>query len=130
MKKNRAYPLTGWTTARETADFLHIGLSSLWLAVQQGRLPAPVKFGPKTTRFAAEQIRAVGSVPLSSVDVKSSAELADLERQSSATATPLIEAQDSTGDSKAAVPTKVQHAPVTKTELVARSTVHEDFCQT
>lgn len=51
------FPSTGFTTAKQNADYLNIGLSTWWLWVKIGKAPKAVKFGSRTTRWRAEEVR-------------------------------------------------------------------------
>lgn len=44
-------------TAREGAAFLRIGLSTYWLWVRQGRVPAPVRLSEKSPRWRLADLR-------------------------------------------------------------------------
>ena len=44
-------------SARQVADLLGIGLSTLWRLVSSGRTPEPVKLG-RCTRWRADELRA------------------------------------------------------------------------
>lgn len=45
-----------WTD-RDVASMLSISRAAVWLWAREGRLPAPVKFGNRTTRWNAERLR-------------------------------------------------------------------------
>jgi prophage regulatory protein len=62
-RKQRVQPLTflpetGLLRIETVISILGIGRSSLWKGVKEGKYPQPVKLGPKTTRWRAEDIRA------------------------------------------------------------------------
>lgn len=50
-------PHDGLTTAKSSAKFLKIGLSSWWLAVKQGRIKKPIKLSIRTSRWECEYVR-------------------------------------------------------------------------
>lgn len=43
----------------DVVQLLNIGKSTWWKGVKEGRYPAPVKLGPKTTRWKTEDIRRI-----------------------------------------------------------------------
>ena len=52
-------PKTGFIRSRDLVPgLLPIGRSTLYLWVQQGKFPAPVKLGPATTAWKCEDVRA------------------------------------------------------------------------
>ncbi len=50
-------PETGLVRLPTIVAFLKIAKSSWWLGVKQGRFPQPVKLGPRTTAWRAEDVR-------------------------------------------------------------------------
>jgi predicted DNA-binding transcriptional regulator AlpA len=43
----------------DVVQLLNIGKSTWWKGVKEGRYPAPVKLGPKTTRWKTKDIRRI-----------------------------------------------------------------------
>lgn len=50
-------PETGFLRIKEVIALVPIGRSSWWAGVKVGRYPQPVKIGPRTTAWRAEDIR-------------------------------------------------------------------------
>ncbi len=46
-------------SVKEVAKALGIGVSTVWLWVQQGRLPEPIKLGDRCTRWKMSAIQSV-----------------------------------------------------------------------
>ncbi|MFT6550433.1 MAG: putative DNA-binding transcriptional regulator AlpA [Zhongshania marina] len=60
MKTNQdSFPVTGFTSAKQNSAFLGIGLSTWWLWVKEGKAPTGHKFGSRTTRWKAEDVRSL-----------------------------------------------------------------------
>ncbi|HDZ07508.1 helix-turn-helix transcriptional regulator [Pseudohongiella sp.] len=54
----RAIPETGFLRLTDVLQFIPISRSTWWLWVANGKAPAPIKLGPKTTAWKAEEISA------------------------------------------------------------------------
>lgn len=52
-------PRTGFLRLKQILMFLPIGKSTWWDGVRTGRFPQPVKLGPRTTAWRAEDIYAL-----------------------------------------------------------------------
>jgi predicted DNA-binding transcriptional regulator AlpA len=52
-------PATGFLRLPGVLQFVPVGRSTWWAGVKTGRYPEPVKLGPKTTAWRAEDIRAL-----------------------------------------------------------------------
>ena len=50
-------PETGYLRLPQVLRFIPVGKSTWWQGVKDGRYPAPVKLGPMTTAWRAEDIR-------------------------------------------------------------------------
>ncbi|HEC15737.1 MAG TPA: AlpA family phage regulatory protein [Sedimenticola sp.] len=50
-------PDTGFLRIHQVLRFIPVGKSTWWLGVRSGRYPAPIKLGPRTTVWRAEDIR-------------------------------------------------------------------------
>ena len=50
-------------TVRELSSILSVGKSTIWAWVAAGRLPAPLRFGGRCTRWRLSEIQAVIGVP-------------------------------------------------------------------
>ena len=51
-------PQTGYIRAKQLlGSILPIGRTTLWKMVKTGRFPAPVRLGPNTTAWRAEDVR-------------------------------------------------------------------------
>jgi predicted DNA-binding transcriptional regulator AlpA len=57
MDNIQALPATGFVRAKQVLKFLPLSRSSWWLGVREGRFPAPVKLGPRTTAWRVQDIR-------------------------------------------------------------------------
>lgn len=57
--QHHIFPTTGFTSAKQNAEYLNIGLSTWWLWVKEGKAPKAIKFGSRTTRWRAEEVRAM-----------------------------------------------------------------------
>lgn len=49
-------PETGFLRLPQVLRFIPVGRSTWWQGVKEGRFPKPVKLGPKTTVWKAEDI--------------------------------------------------------------------------
>lgn len=54
-----ALPATGFVRINQVLSVLPIGRSTWWDWVRQGKAPAPIKLGPKTTAWRVEDVRAL-----------------------------------------------------------------------
>lgn len=61
-------PESALVPASVVVRVLGISRSGLWLGVKEGRIPAPVKLGEKTTRFQVGAIRAFARAGYARVD--------------------------------------------------------------
>lgn len=52
-------PETGFLRLPQVLAVFPIGRSSWWAGIRTGKYPAPVKLGPRTTAWRAEDIRAL-----------------------------------------------------------------------
>lgn len=52
-------PRTGFLRLKQILEIIPIGKSSWWDGVRTGRFPKPVKLGPRTTAWRAEDINAL-----------------------------------------------------------------------
>jgi predicted DNA-binding transcriptional regulator AlpA len=52
-------PETGFVRLKLILEYLPIGKSTWWDGVKKGRFPKPVKLGPRTTAWRAEDIHAL-----------------------------------------------------------------------
>lgn len=60
MTNKRVYlPETGFLRLPQVLTIFPIGRSSWWAGIRTGKYPAPVKLGPRTTAWRAEDIRAL-----------------------------------------------------------------------
>ncbi len=59
MKEQNQYqfPLTGNVRAKESAQYLTIGISTYWLWVKEGKIKPPTKHGSRVSVWSAEYIR-------------------------------------------------------------------------
>ncbi|WP_417276384.1 helix-turn-helix transcriptional regulator [Castellaniella sp.] len=58
-------PATGFSRQREVRRFANgIAMSTLWLWVRQGRIPAPVKFSTRMVAWRNEELHAWAADPL------------------------------------------------------------------
>lgn len=51
-------PATGFLRIEQVLQFIPVARSTWWQGVRDGRYPASVKLGPRTTAWKAEDIRA------------------------------------------------------------------------
>ena len=56
---NENFPVSGFVTAAQVCKFYNFSRSKLYADVKNGKLPKPYKFGHRTARFKAEEIRAI-----------------------------------------------------------------------
>lgn len=58
MNVGRTYslPQTGFVRLNEILRVIPVGRSTFWARVKSGEYPQPVKLGPRTTAWRAEQI--------------------------------------------------------------------------
>lgn len=54
--KTTVLPSTGFLRLNQVLEIIPVGRSSWWRGCQEGRYPAPVKLGPRTTAWRAEDI--------------------------------------------------------------------------
>ena len=52
-------PLTGFVRLPTILEHFPVGRSTWWAGVKSGKYPTPVKLGPQTTAWRAEDIRAL-----------------------------------------------------------------------
>jgi prophage regulatory protein len=57
MSKQLILPETGFVRLPLVLAVIPVGKSSWWQGVKEGRFPKPVKLGPRTTAWRAEDIR-------------------------------------------------------------------------
>ena len=57
VQKNSTIPDTGYLRLPQILHFIPIGKSTWWAGVASGRFPKPVKLGPRTTAWKAEDIQ-------------------------------------------------------------------------
>jgi prophage regulatory protein len=50
-------PMTGFARLPVVLAHIPVSRSAWWAGIQEGRFPAPVKLGPRTTAWRAEDIR-------------------------------------------------------------------------
>jgi len=55
--QHESFPKTGFIRLPEILKVIPIGKSTWWAGVKSGRFPKPVKLGPNTTAWKAEDIR-------------------------------------------------------------------------
>lgn len=53
----RCLPTTGFLRLSQVLHFVPVSKSSWWAGIKAGRYPRPVKLGPRTTAWRAEDIR-------------------------------------------------------------------------
>ena len=53
----KGFPLSGNVRPKECAEYLGIGISTLWLWVKQKRIKKPTKHGSRVSVWSAEYIR-------------------------------------------------------------------------
>jgi len=56
---NVSIPATGFLRLPQVLDFVPISKSAWWEGCKSGRFPKPVKLGPRTTAWRAEDIAAL-----------------------------------------------------------------------
>ncbi len=49
-------PETGFLRIQQVLRFIPVGKSSWWKGVKEGKYPKPIKLGPRTTAWRAEDI--------------------------------------------------------------------------
>ncbi len=54
-----AIPETGFLRLQQILAFLPVSKSAWWKGCRSGRYPKPIKLGPRTTAWRAEDIRAL-----------------------------------------------------------------------
>jgi predicted DNA-binding transcriptional regulator AlpA len=54
-----SFQINGFMSDKELAAFFKISRVSVWRWAREGRLPAPRKLGPNTTRWDADEVREV-----------------------------------------------------------------------
>ncbi|MDO8887479.1 MAG: AlpA family phage regulatory protein [Hydrogenophaga sp.] len=59
MNKSENLPETGFLRITQVLKFIPVGKSTWWQGVRDGRYPASVKLGPRTTVWKAADIRAL-----------------------------------------------------------------------
>lgn len=59
MVDNVHLPKTGFLRLPEVLALIPVSKSTWWAGIKDGRFPAPVKLGPRTTAWRAEDIRAL-----------------------------------------------------------------------
>lgn len=59
MYKASAVPDTGFMRIGQVLSVIPIGRSTWWQWVRDGKAPSPIKLGPKTTAWRAEDVRAL-----------------------------------------------------------------------
>ena len=57
MSDRKILPETGFIRLSTVLAFIPVSKSTWWAGVKAGRFPMPVKLGPKTTCWRAEDIR-------------------------------------------------------------------------
>lgn len=58
-KQKQAVPRLGFLRLSEVLRLIPVGRSTWWSKVKSGEYPKPVKLGPRTTAWAAEDIAAL-----------------------------------------------------------------------
>lgn len=58
MSKPNTLPQTGFLRLAQVLQFIPVARSTWWQGVRDGRYPASVKLGPRTTAWKVEDIRA------------------------------------------------------------------------
>jgi prophage regulatory protein len=51
-----AIPKTGFLRLPQVLEIIPVGRSTFWAGVKSGRFPKPIKLGPRTTAWRAEDI--------------------------------------------------------------------------
>ncbi len=59
MKKQNEFPQSGNVRAKQSAQFLSIGISTFWLWVKQGKIKSPTKHGARISVWQAQYIRSL-----------------------------------------------------------------------
>lgn len=59
VEKQDAFPFDGLVTAKESAKYLKIGLSTYWAWVKDERLPPAIKLSARISRWKASDIRRI-----------------------------------------------------------------------
>lgn len=57
--ESKQLPSTGFLREKQVLQFIPISRSAWWNGVKEGRYPAPVKLGPRTSAWRVEDIRAL-----------------------------------------------------------------------
>lgn len=57
MNKAASIPDAGFMRIRQILQIIPVGKSTWWQGVREGRYPAGVKLGPRTTAWRVEDIR-------------------------------------------------------------------------
>lgn len=55
----RAIPATGFLRLNQVLQFIPVGKTAWYNGVKEGRYPAPIKLGPRTAAYRAQDIRAL-----------------------------------------------------------------------
>ena len=58
-KKLTSFPKEGLVRVNQIVRFLPISKCTWWNGVREGRFPKPIKLGPNTTAWRAEDVRAL-----------------------------------------------------------------------
>ena len=58
-KKSISFPKEGLVRVNQIVRFLPISKCTWWNGVREGRFPKPIKLGPNTTAWRAEDVRAL-----------------------------------------------------------------------
>ncbi len=58
-QESQIFPLSGNVRAKQSAQFLSIGISTFWLWVKQGKIKQPTKHGERVSVWDAEYIRSL-----------------------------------------------------------------------
>ena len=56
---SHSLPSTGFLRLPDVLRHIPVSRSAWWAGIQEGRFPPPVKLGPRTTAWRAEDIRAL-----------------------------------------------------------------------
>ena len=59
LDRDSLLPETGFLRLRDVLKLIPVSPSSWWTGVRQGKFPKPLKLGPHTTVWRAEDIRAL-----------------------------------------------------------------------
>ncbi|WP_415900541.1 helix-turn-helix transcriptional regulator [Neptuniibacter sp. QD48_11] len=57
MQENDPFPSVGFVRLSQILEVYPISKSRWWAGVKEGRLPSPVRLGPRTTAWKVEDIR-------------------------------------------------------------------------